>query len=243
MNEQTLPIQGATCQGCARKIRTALLAVPGVSGAEVDLEQQTVTVSGDADGDALREALLESGYGVEAPSPSPEQSAPECHIEAPRQPAQGSGGHHHGGTAGHGDTTQGTSEHLLAITGATCASCVRTIESALNGVAGVDEASMNLADRTARVAGDADTEALIEAVKAAGYGASVIDDEQQADQQRDEQEQAHYRELIRHTVIGLAVGIPLMAWGLAGGTMMVTAGTASQWGWLAMGLVTLGVLA
>jgi P-type Cu+ transporter len=243
MNEQTLPIQGATCQGCARKIRTALLAVPGVSGAEVDLEQQTVTVSGDADGDALREALLESGYGVEAPSPSPEQSAPECHIEAPRQPAQGSGDHHHGGTAGHGDTTQGTSEHLLAITGATCASCVRTIESALNGVAGVDEASMNLADRTARVAGDADTQALIEAVKAAGYGASVIDDEQQADQQRDEQEQAHYRELIRHTVIGLAVGIPLMAWGLAGGTMMVTAGTASQWGWLAVGLVTLGVLA
>ncbi|KAF0802349.1 Cu(I)-exporting ATPase [Alcanivorax xiamenensis] len=230
MNEQTLPIQGATCQGCARKIRTALLAVPGVSSAEVDLEQQTVTVSGSADRAALRDALTESGYAADDTEDA-EADAAACHP-APQETRTGGAG-----------PTQKESEHLLAITGATCASCVRTIESALSGVAGVHDASMNLADRTARVAGNARPQALIDAVQAAGYGASVIDDEQQADQQREEQEHAHYRELIRHTVIGLAVGIPLMAWGLAGGTMMVTAGTASQWSWLAVGLITLGVLA
>ncbi len=45
----------------------------------------------------------------------------------------------------------------LSISGATCASCVRTIESALRNTPGVDNADMNFADRTAQVTGTAST--------------------------------------------------------------------------------------
>ncbi|WP_156497207.1 HAD-IC family P-type ATPase, partial [Alcanivorax sp. HI0083] len=47
----------------------------------------------------------------------------------------------------------------------------------------------------------------------------------------------------RHMGLGLGLGVPLMAWGLLGGDMMVRAGQTSQWIWLAIGLLTLAVLA
>ena len=220
MRTHHLPIQGATCQGCANKIRTALGAVPGADEVQVDLDEQTVTVRGDARPEALTRALAESGYGVEtAPEPEPE---PE---------SEGS------------DSARSGGDIQLAITGATCASCVRSIETALGGVAGVREASMNLADHSARVSGRAAPGDLIRAVESAGYGASVIEDPRRADQEREEREQAHYRQLLRHTGYGLGVGAPLMLWGLLGGSMTVQPGTWSQAAWLAVGVITLAVLA
>ncbi|HBY49837.1 MAG TPA: Cu+ exporting ATPase, partial [Alcanivorax sp.] len=64
-----------------------------------------------------------------------------------------------------------------------------------------------------------------------------------ADQEREEREQAHYRQLLRHTGYGLGVGAPLMLWGLLGGSMTVQPGTWSQAAWLAVGVITLAVLA
>ena len=76
MRTHHLPIQGATCQGCAKKIRTALGAVPGADEIQVDLDEQTVTVRGDARPEALTRALAESGYGVKpAPEPEPDPKA------------------------------------------------------------------------------------------------------------------------------------------------------------------------
>ena len=219
MRTHHLPIQGATCQGCANKIRTALGAVPGADEIQVDLDGQEVTVRGDARPEALTRALAESGYGVEP--------APEAESESEDSDSTQSGG---------GDIQ-------LAITGATCASCVRSIETALGGVPGVREASMNLADHSARVSGQAAPRDLIRAVESAGYGASVVDDPHRADQQREAREQAHYRQLLRHTGYGLGVGAPLMLWGLLGGSMTVQPGTWSQAAWLAVGVITLAVLA
>ena len=220
MRTHHLPIQGATCQGCAKKIRTALGAVPGADEIQVDLDEQTVTVRGDARPEALTRALAESGYGVK-PAPEPE----------PEPESEGS------------DSARSGGDIQLAITGATCASCVRSIETALGGVAGVREASMNLADHSARVSGRAAPRDLIRAVESAGYGASVIDDPRRADQEREERKQAHYRQLLRHTGYGLGVGAPLMLWGLLGGSMTVQPGTWSQAAWLAVGVITLAVLA
>ena len=223
MRTHHLPIQGATCQGCANKIRTALGAVPGADEIQVDLDGQEVTVRGDARPEALTRALAESGYGVEP--------APESKSESESEPEDS-------------DSTQsGGGDIQLAITGATCASCVRSIETALGGVPGVREASMNLADHSARVSGQAAPRDLIRAVESAGYGANVVDDPHRADQQREAREQAHYRQLLRHTGYGLGVGAPLMLWGLLGGSMTVQPGTASQAAWLAVGLITLAVLA
>ncbi len=61
----------------------------------------------------------------------------------------------------------------LQITGMTCASCVRSVEKALSKVAGVREASVNLATERARVTYDpeaTDLAALRSAVERAGYG-------------------------------------------------------------------------
>jgi P-type Cu+ transporter len=61
----------------------------------------------------------------------------------------------------------------FGITGMTCGSCQRQVESALAGVAGVQEARVNLARGTADVRFDpsiATPAALAEAVRRAGYG-------------------------------------------------------------------------
>ena len=67
----------------------------------------------------------------------------------------------------------------LNVDGMTCASCVGRVERALKGVAGVQEASVNLATQQATVAGsDTDlgtwTAAAVAAVVKAGYEASVV---------------------------------------------------------------------
>jgi Cu+-exporting ATPase len=62
----------------------------------------------------------------------------------------------------------------LDVEGMTCASCVSRVEKALRKVAGVLDASVNLATETARVrvAGGVAVDALVNAVDAAGYSAA-----------------------------------------------------------------------
>ena len=60
----------------------------------------------------------------------------------------------------------------LAIEGMTCAACVRRVEGALSSVPGVTAASVNLANRRARVSGEAPLDALLQAVDAVGYSAA-----------------------------------------------------------------------
>ncbi|MCK0153699.1 cadmium-translocating P-type ATPase [Alcanivorax sp. S6407] len=220
MIQHNLAISGATCQGCARKIIKALTAIDGVSEAEVDLEQQQVTIAADQGVTLaqMEQAIAEAGYAPA--STDPDAAAPPSGPES---------------TSTHSDVT-------LSITGATCAGCVRTIEEALRSTPGVKQAEMNFADRTALVTGSATAAELIKAVEEAGYGASetTLDDDGSEQEAR---EQAHYRQLLKHMWLGLGLGVPLMAWGLLGGDMMVRPGETSQWIWLAIGIATLAVLA
>ena len=66
-------------------------------------------------------------------------------------------------------------EHALVldIEGMTCASCVQRVERALEGVPGVESASVNLATRTATIVGEptGSPAPLVDAVRGAGYGA------------------------------------------------------------------------
>jgi Cu+-exporting ATPase len=65
----------------------------------------------------------------------------------------------------------------LSITGMTCASCVTRVEKALKKVPGVQDASVNLATEKAQVqAAGVTAEALIAAVRKAGYEASLTRD-------------------------------------------------------------------
>ena len=74
-------------------------------------------------------------------------------------------------------TVETSAKRELAITGMTCASCVRSVESALAGVTGVESAEVNLANERATVRLDPLTTELgarVHAVARAGYGALVI---------------------------------------------------------------------
>ena len=74
----------------------------------------------------------------------------------------------------------GVAKHLITvnITGMTCASCVGRVEQALSKVPGVLKATVNLATEQAAVltvSGAVTFDALVDAVKRAGYGASTVE--------------------------------------------------------------------
>ena len=130
----------------------------------------------------------------------------------------------------------------FSITGAGCASCVRKIENALNQVAGVERAEMNFAQRIASVTGDVPADRLVQAVESAGYGARPVDiSDASGLDQKERTDRAHYRETLQNAWIALAVGVPLMLYGVLGGDMGVHT-REQQLAWLLVGLATLGVM-
>ncbi|WP_394230078.1 heavy metal translocating P-type ATPase [Shewanella colwelliana] len=132
----------------------------------------------------------------------------------------------------------------LNIIGAGCASCVGKIEAAIKGVAGVESAEMNFADRTVLVLGSPPIEQLIDAVEAAGYKATAIQAgaSEAAMNEKELADQAYYHKLLRYTFVALSVGVPLMVYGLLIGEMTVSS-PSEQIAWSAVGLVTLAIMA
>ncbi|MFY8275406.1 heavy metal translocating P-type ATPase [Pseudoalteromonas sp. SSDWG2] len=134
-------------------------------------------------------------------------------------------------------------QQQLLIEGAGCASCVGKIEKALKATYGVEDAQMNFADRTVVVTGTADIKTLICAVESAGYNAKAFDtsDVDDAFDEKEAADWAYYKKLIRHTVIALSLGVPLMLYGLLGGAMTVNT-TNERLAWLVVGVLTLVVM-
>ena len=128
----------------------------------------------------------------------------------------------------------------LGITGMSCAGCVAAVETALRGVPGVVQASVNFAERTALVCGDVTTETLIHAVQQAGYDAAELRDAA-AEAERDAAEQARYRRLARNALVAGALAAPLMIAEMAGWLPALTH-PAGQGFWIITGLLTLAVM-
>ncbi|TDY20254.1 Cu+-exporting ATPase [Paraburkholderia sp. BL6665CI2N2] len=146
-----LDIGGMTCASCALRVEKALNKVPGVARASVNLATERARVESDAavDPETLANAVRKAGYDATLPAAT----------DTPPLVA---------------DAQQSTQ---LAIGGMTCASCAMRVERALAKVPGVLGASVNLATETATVSLDgaaAAPDALIAAVKKAGYEASLI---------------------------------------------------------------------
>jgi len=91
------------------------------------------------------------------------------------------------------DAHVGQSELDLAITGMTCASCVRRVEKALGAVPGVTDVAVNLATERAHVSlhGPQDLAALVRAVAKAGFDAQPIVPEAPPDAPPDRREMWH----------------------------------------------------
>ena len=238
-----LSISGASCQGCVSKIRGALEPLTGSANrVEVNLNEQTVALPDGIDTDEAARIVTEAGYPASpleaAPTSGPALEGDHCRSDK-SQPDAGTG-HKPEQEKGKSQGTGDDDQIHLAVTGATCASCVNTIEKALKSVDGITGAHMNLADNTATATGDADPQVLIKAVENAGYNASVIEDPDAADDLKQEEDRKRYKTLLVKMAISLSLGLGLMIWGMGFGTMMVT--EANQMTWMALGILTLGVM-
>jgi len=104
-----------------------------------------------------------------------------------------------------------TSQADFAISGMTCASCVRRVEKALAAVPGVTSASVNLATERAHVeaAGRVAQDAIIAAVAAAGYEARIVSGTAAPDDRQAAAREAEQRALARDVIIAGTLTLPL----------------------------------
>ena len=63
----TYAVSGMTCEHCVRSVTEEVSEVPGVTAVDVDLAGGRLTVTGAADDDAVRAAVVEAGYQVVEP--------------------------------------------------------------------------------------------------------------------------------------------------------------------------------
>jgi P-type Cu+ transporter len=124
----------------------------------------------------------------------------------------------------------------LRIEGMTCAACVARVERALARAAGEAAVAVNLASETARIAASSDRldrAALVAAVEAAGYGATIAPDiaDLAADDARTASRGRHdLVVLVASAALTLPLVVPMLA-AVFGTTVMLP-------GWLALALAT-----
>ena len=135
------------------------------------------------------------------------------------------------------ETTDGI---RLSILGMRCAGCVSAVEGALAAVDGVTSVSVNFADHSAMIKGQADPDALKQAIKAAGFDAAVMEGlEDPAEQEQ--QELQRYRKLMKKAAVAGAFGALLMSaehlnW------LPEIGSAAGRWFWPEVALFTLSIL-
>ncbi|MFP4530743.1 MAG: heavy-metal-associated domain-containing protein [Halodesulfurarchaeum sp.] len=59
---QTISVHGMTCEHCERKVEDALEALDGISSATADRSTDSVAIDGNAEREALRDAVEGAGY-------------------------------------------------------------------------------------------------------------------------------------------------------------------------------------
>ncbi|WP_058911598.1 copper-exporting P-type ATPase CopA [Entomohabitans teleogrylli] len=225
-----LTLDGLSCGHCVKRVKESLEQRPDVEQAEVTLTSAHIT--GSASAQALIDTIKQAGYGAELSHPKAkpltESSIPSEALTAVPQalPAV-----HH--------VDNDDSQQLL-INGMSCASCVTRVQNALQNVPGVSQARVNLAERSALVMGTASANELVKAVESAGYGAEAIEDDARRRERQQETAQAAVKRFRWQATFALAVGIPVMIWGMIGDNMMVT--DANRSFWLVIGLLTLAVM-
>jgi len=65
--------------------------------------------------------------------------------------------------------------HTFHVDNMKCTGCVFTVQKALNGLTGCEQATVDLDAATARVSGDVDTDQLTKVLTDLGYPATLID--------------------------------------------------------------------
>lgn len=223
-----LALDGLTCGHCVKRVKETLEKRPDVELAEVSID--AARISGDASADQLIATIEQAGYHARVAQDDSHPKADPL-TDSETQPEA---------LTADDATLPAESFHLL-IDGMSCASCVSRVQHALQEVDGVSQARVNLAERSALVLGSAQPQSLIEAVTRAGYGAEIIEDDVKRREKQQQSAQAAVRRFRWQAALALALGIPLMLWGMVGDNMMLSA--ANRSGWLVVGVLTLLVMA
>ncbi|MFC6718023.1 heavy-metal-associated domain-containing protein [Natrialbaceae archaeon GCM10025810] len=63
---RTITVEGMSCEHCEQTVEEALEDVEGVTNASADRETESATVEGEADDDALVDAVSDAGYDASA---------------------------------------------------------------------------------------------------------------------------------------------------------------------------------
>lgn len=223
-----LTLDGLSCGHCVKRVKESLEQRPDVEQAEVTITEAHVT--GSASAESLIETVQQAGYGAGLTHPKSkplaESSIPSEALTAVSSQLP---------TAQTSDDSQ-----QLLLSGMSCASCVSRVQKALQSVPGVTQARVNLAERTALVMGHASAAELVQAVEKAGYGAEAIEDDVKRRERQQQTAIATMKRFRWQAVLALAVGVPVMLWGMIGDNMMVTHDNRNLW--LAIGVLTLAVM-
>ncbi len=98
------------------------------------------------------------------------------------------------------------------VTGMMCAVCAGTVSKAISGCPGVMTADVNFATNSATIDWNPDLTSprvIAEAVKGAGYGMIVSESEEQAVKEKEEHEEAAYKEMKRKVILAWVITVPL----------------------------------
>ncbi|NLQ16423.1 cadmium-translocating P-type ATPase [Marinomonas sp. M1K-6] len=230
--ELALKVTGMSCQGCVSNVRKLIqqsapeAIVTGVP------KENTLLVTSDLSLASIEAIVEEAGYQSFGLLDNSEH-------------AQSGADHYANETLSDPDSRVEPSEvevnYQLSITGMTCAGCVNSVQKALVNADKVMSAEVNFANHTAQVTTLGSLNVLIKAVADAGYQASLIVDTEKNDSEREKRELKEYHYKRQSAALGLALGVPLMLYGILGGSMAVSTLT-DRLIWLFIGIVTLWIM-
>ncbi len=237
-----LTLSGLNCGHCINSVKKALEGTDGVESAQVELTHATVT--GTANTESVITAIQDAGYDAKLAGANHPKTEPLTQTDAPLEASSAAIcdipveeailDNNNADISIDDDSTQ------LLIDGMTCASCVSKVQKALQSVSGVENARVNLAERSALVTGHVNHDDLINAVEKAGYGAEIIQDDVKRRERQQEVAVANMKRFRWQAALALVVGIPVMVWGMIGDNMMLT--EANHNIWLTIGIITLIVM-
>jgi Cu+-exporting ATPase len=109
-----------------------------------------------------------------------------------------------------------TATITLPVEGMTCAACQANVQRALNAAPGVRKAAVNLMLHEAAISFDpriTSPVALVEAINETGYSSQLPSstlDVTAADEQREREHERDYRQVLRKSLVSLAIGLAMM---------------------------------
>ncbi|GHZ21895.1 cation transport ATPase, E1-E2 family [Vibrio cholerae] len=232
--EQTYQLQGLNCGRCVNKLTTHLSAQAEIAKLQASKERLSLVTTLTAE--QVKALVAEVGYqAIEAEQES--TFAPAASIDEKKTDTPDAE------NSSNTEPTEASSQTLsLLIKGMTCASCVASVEKALLSVEGVQSAQVNLAEQSALVRGIfANPQPLLNAIQSAGYQAEVLDDPAQQQAKQQAQLEALQKEHKQSALLGIALGAPLMLWGVFGGNMMIR-NSSDQMVWGGIGVICFALL-